>query len=228
MFYAAVAPLLPSLTRELHLSKASAGVLTASYAIGTLVGAIPGGVLAERAGPRIALYTGLALMGASSLAFGLVDNIVLLDAARVLQGLGGACTWAGALAWLIAEVPVQRRGSAIGGALAAAIGGALFGPVIGTLAHAFGRATVFSAVVVVAGVLMVSRFYYSSFKGVTLTGRVRFTYAILIPLTFVVIAIEPSIVLLVLFGGFAVSAPSVWLWRRLRRRPMPPTGTAQT
>ena len=156
MFYAAVAPLLPSLTRELHLSKASAGVLTASYAIGTLVGAIPGGVLAERAGPRIALYTGLALMGASSLAFGLVDNIVLLDAARVLQGLGGACTWAGALAWLIAEVPVQRRGSAIGGALAAGIGGALFGPVIGTLAHAFGRATVFSAVIVVAGVLMVA------------------------------------------------------------------------
>ncbi len=153
MFYAAVAPLLPSLSRELHLSKASAGVLTAGYAIGTLIGAIPGGLLAERAGPRATLYTGLGLMGASSLAFGLVDNIVLLDAARILQGLGGACTWAGALAWLIAEVPVERRGSAIGGALAAAIGGALFGPVIGTLAHALGRAPVFTAVVVFAGIL---------------------------------------------------------------------------
>jgi MFS family permease len=153
MFYAAVAPLLPSLSRELHLSKASAGVLTAGYAIGTLIGAIPGGLLAERAGPRATLYTGLGLMGASSLAFGLVDNIVLLDAARILQGFGGACTWAGALAWLIAEVPVERRGSAIGGALAAAIGGALFGPVIGTLAHALGRAPVFTAVVVFAGIL---------------------------------------------------------------------------
>ena len=156
MFYAAVAPLLPSLSRELHLSKASAGVLTAGYAIGTLIGAIPGGMLAERAGPRITLYTGLGLMGASSLAFGLVDNIVLLDAARILQGLGGACTWAGALAWLIAEVPAQRRGSAIGGALAAGIGGALFGPVIGTLAHALGRAPVFTAVVLLAGVLAVA------------------------------------------------------------------------
>ena len=156
MFYAAVAPLLPSLSRELHLSKASAGVLTAGYAIGTLVGAIPGGLLAERAGPRITLYTGLGLMGASSLAFGLIDNIVLLDAARVIQGLGGACTWAGALAWLIAEVPAQRRGSAIGGALAAGIGGALFGPVIGTLAHALGRGPVFSAVVVLAAVLIVA------------------------------------------------------------------------
>ena len=156
MFYAAVAPLLPTLTRELHLSKASAGVLTAGYAIGTLVGAIPGGVLAERAGPRITLYTGLGLMGVSSLAFGLVRNIALLDAARILQGFGGACTWAGALAWLIAEVPAARRGSVIGGALAAGIGGALFGPVIGTLAHALGRATVFSAVVVVAGILAVA------------------------------------------------------------------------
>ena len=156
VFYAAVVPLLPTLTRELHLSKASAGVLTASYAIGTLVGSIPGGILAERAGPRVTLYTGLALMGVSSLAFGLLDNVLLLDAARFIQGVGGACTWSGSLAWLIAEVPVDRRGSAIGGALAAGIGGALFGPVVGTLAHALGRAPVFSAVVLVAAGLAVA------------------------------------------------------------------------
>ncbi|MBV9417036.1 MAG: MFS transporter [Solirubrobacterales bacterium] len=153
MFYAAVVPLLPTLTRELHLSKASAGVLTAGYAAGTLVGSIPGGMLASRAGPRATIYTGLLLLGASSLAFGFLDNVVLLDAARFVQGFGGACTWAGSLAWLISEFPVDRRGSAIGGALAAAIGGALFGPVIGTLAHVLGRAPVFSAVVVVAGAL---------------------------------------------------------------------------
>jgi MFS family permease len=156
MFYAAVVPLLPTLTRELHLSKASAGVLTAGYAAGTLVGSIPGGMLAERAGPRVTLYIGLALMGASSLAFGLLDNIFLLDTARFLQGVGGACTWSGSLAWLIAEVPVERRGSAIGGALAVGIGGSLFGPVIGTLAHALGRGPVFSAVVLVAAGLGVA------------------------------------------------------------------------
>ncbi len=156
MFYAAVVPLLPTLTRELHLSKASAGVLTAGYAAGTLVGSIPGGIARRRAGPRTTIYTGLFLMGVSSLAFGFLDNIVLLDAARFVQGFGGACTWAGSLAWLIGEVPAERRGSTIGGALAAAIGGALFGPVIGTLAHALGRAPVFSAVVVVAGALAVA------------------------------------------------------------------------
>jgi CDP-diacylglycerol---serine O-phosphatidyltransferase len=82
-------------------------------------------------------------------------------------------------------------------------------------------------VTAVAGVLMVSRFYYSSFKGVELTGRVRFTYAILIPLTLVVIFLNPPIMLLALFGAYALSAPGVWLWRRLRRRPGPPAGTVR-
>jgi MFS family permease len=155
-FYAAVVPLLPTLTRQLDLTKASAGVLTAGYAAGTLVGSIPGGMLAERAGPRVTLYTGLALMGGSSLAFGLLDNVALLDAARFVQGVGGACTWAGSMVWLIIESPSDRRGSAIGGALAAGIAGALFGPVIGTLAHGLGRAPVFSAVVLVAAGLAVA------------------------------------------------------------------------
>jgi MFS family permease len=156
VFYAAVVPLLPTLTRQLHLTKASAGVLTAAYAAGTLVGSLPGGMLAERAGPRVTLYTGLALMGAASLAFGLLHNVALLDAARFIQGVGGACTWAGSMVWLIIESPPERRGSAIGGALAAGIGGALFGPVVGTLAHGLGRGPVFSAVVLVAAGLAVA------------------------------------------------------------------------
>ncbi len=156
VFYAAVVPLLPTLTHQLHLTKASAGVLTAGYAAGTLVGSLPGGMLAERAGPRVTLYTGLALMGGSSLAFGLLSNVALLDAARFIQGVGGACTWAGSMVWLIIESPPDRRGSAIGGALAAGIGGALFGPVVGTLAHGLGRGPVFSAVVLVAAGLAVA------------------------------------------------------------------------
>jgi CDP-diacylglycerol--serine O-phosphatidyltransferase len=73
-------------------------------------------------------------------------------------------------------------------------------------------------VTALAGALMVSRFYYSSFKAVHLTGRVRFTYALLIPLTLVIIAANPPIMLLAIFGAFALSGPSIWAWRRLRRR----------
>ena len=84
MFYAAIAPLLPTLTRELSLSKLSAGVLTASYPLGTLVGSLPGGLLAARVGPRFTVCSGLALLALSTLAFGFLHNIVLLDIARFI------------------------------------------------------------------------------------------------------------------------------------------------
>lgn len=75
------------------------------------------------------------------------------------------------------------------------------------------------------GVCMSSRFYYSSFKSVKLTGRVKATYAILVPLFFVVIALHPQIVLLTVSGGFALSAPAMAVVRKFRRRPT--EGSAQ-
>jgi CDP-diacylglycerol--serine O-phosphatidyltransferase len=78
----------------------------------------------------------------------------------------------------------------------------------------------------VIGTLMVSRFYYSSFKGVHLTGRVRYTFVALIPLAFAiaVLAVDHPVILFALFGTFAASAPVAWLWRRLRRRPFEVAG----
>ncbi len=156
MFYAAIAPLLPALTHELRLTKLSAGLMTAAYPLGTLVGSLPGGVLAVRLGPRRTVYWGLALLAGSTLAFGLLNDAATLDAARFVEGVGGACSWAGGLAWIVAEAPAERRGGLIGRALGAAIAGALFGPVIGTLASGIGRAPAFS-VVVLAGLLLIDQ-----------------------------------------------------------------------
>jgi MFS family permease len=154
MFYAAIAPLLPALSHELRLSKLSAGVLTASYPLGTLVGSVPGGLLAARAGPKLTVCAGLILLAGSTLAFGFLHGAVSLDIARFVEGLGGACSWSGGLAWIIAESPPERRGALMGSALGAAIGGALFGPVIGTVATAVGRGAAFSGVVVIAMLLV--------------------------------------------------------------------------
>ena len=49
MFYAAIAPLLPTYEADLGLSKTGAGVLSASYPAGNAAGVPPGGV-ARRAG----------------------------------------------------------------------------------------------------------------------------------------------------------------------------------
>jgi MFS family permease len=154
MFYAVIAPLLPGLAHELRLSKLSAGLMTASYPIGTLLGSVPGGVLAARAGPRVTVCTGLMLLGCSTIAFGVLHDAAALDVARFVEGAGGACSWAGGLAWIVAETPANRRGTMIGRALGAAIGGSLFGPVLGTVATATGRPATFGAVGVVAALLI--------------------------------------------------------------------------
>jgi hypothetical protein len=51
---------------------------------------------------------------------------------------------------------------------------------------------------------------------------------LLVPLTFVLIAVDPPTMLLAMFGTYALSAPVLWAGRRLRRlwRGTPGTGTA--
>ncbi len=146
MFFAAVAPLLPHYSDELDLSKTAAGVLTAAYPAGTFAGSLPGGWLAARWGVKPTLMCGLAMLGVTSLVFGFADNIVLLDAARFVQGVGGAFMWASGMAWLVSAAPQERRGELIGSALAAAIVGVLFGPVLGGAATLVGPEVVFGAV----------------------------------------------------------------------------------
>jgi CDP-diacylglycerol---serine O-phosphatidyltransferase len=69
-----------------------------------------------------------------------------------------------------------------------------------------------------AGALMISRFSFPSFKQVDAGARVRFTHILFVPLAFVLLAVWPPVTLLLGFGGYALSAPTIWLARRLRRR----------
>ena len=152
-FFAAIAPLLPDYVDDLDLTKAEAGILSASYAAGTLAGALPAGFVASRVGPRRTAIAGLLLLGVSSFVFGFGEQILLLDAARFIQGIAGALIWAGALTWLITAAPEDRRGSVIGAALGTAVAGALLGPALGAGAGEIGTEVVFSSVLVATLIL---------------------------------------------------------------------------
>jgi len=155
LFYAAITPILPDLSDRFGLSKTAAGVLAAAYPAGTFVGALPGGLMAARLGVRPTVLIGLGLLVASSICFAFGDSIVVLDAARFVQGIGGAASWAGALGWMIGAAPREQRGQYIGTALAAAVAGALFGPVLGAGAEALGQEPVFGGVAVLGVALMI-------------------------------------------------------------------------
>lgn len=148
MFYSVLAPLLPYYAHRLHLSKGAAGLLSASYAIGALVFALPVGVLVARVGAKRATVGSALLLAGASIAFGESRTLGELEAARFVQGIAGAGVWTGALSWLIAVAPSHRRGETVGAVLGIAIAGALLGPVIGSLAELSEPRLVFGAVAV--------------------------------------------------------------------------------
>jgi CDP-diacylglycerol--serine O-phosphatidyltransferase len=75
-------------------------------------------------------------------------------------------------------------------------------------------------VTAIAGLLMMSRFAYMSFKDVSAGKRVRFANLLLIPLVIIVIAVEPQVTIFGLFLIYAASGPAAWLWHRRRgKRP---------
>ena len=68
-----------------------------------------------------------------------------------------------------------------------------------------------------AGVLMVSNVLYNSFKEIDLKRRVPFTAVLIMVLVFAVVALEPSVVLLLGFVIYAASGPLTSVLRKLRK-----------
>lgn len=152
-FDTAITPLVPYYARHLAMSSAESGLLVAAYPAGLLLFALPAGLLAARRGARAAVLAGVLLTGAATVAFGFSGSVPLLVSARFVQGAGGACSWAGALAWLAVTSPEGRRAELFGWAYGSAGLGALLGPVLGGAATAVGTREIFSGAAVVAALL---------------------------------------------------------------------------
>jgi MFS family permease len=152
-FFTALVPLLPHFVSTYGLSKGAAGVLSAAYAAGVLAASLPSGLVAARFGPRPAALVGVSITAAASFVFAFSDDAWMLGAARLLQGIGSALSWAGALAWLVAAAPRERRGQLIGTTMGAAVFGALLGPVVGAIATVAGVRATFAGIGVLGAVL---------------------------------------------------------------------------
>ncbi len=148
--YSAVTPVLPHYAHVLHASKPAVGVLAGCYSAGLIPGAFLGGWLSYRVGVRRTTLFGLLVFAVAVAAFGFGTDIVALDVLRLVQGVAVGAIWGGALTWVIAVAPRERRGQVIGSVIGSAIFGTLIGPVLGTLAVTVGTELVFCLVGAVA------------------------------------------------------------------------------
>jgi MFS family permease len=146
LFFAVLTPLLPHFAHTLGLGKTGAGVLSAAYPAGAFVGAVPSGLVAARAGVKRTAIAGLLVVALCTAAFGIAHEPWQLDLARFAQGVASAFSWTGALGWIVARAPAERRGQLIGQVFAAAVAGALFGPVVGAVASFAGIGVTFGTV----------------------------------------------------------------------------------
>jgi EmrB/QacA subfamily drug resistance transporter len=122
---------LPVIRVDLHAGISGLEWTVNAYTLSFAVLLLTGAALGDRFGRRLVFSIGIGIFTLASAAAALAPTIGALDAARAVQGLGGAIVMPLTLTILSSAVPAERRGLALG-----AWGGisglaVAFGPVVG-------------------------------------------------------------------------------------------------
>ena len=122
---------IPVIRRDLHAGIGGLEWTVNAYTLTFAVLLLTGAALGDRFGRRRLLALGLSIFTLASAAAALAPTIGALDAARAVQGLGGAIVMPLTLTVLSRSVPAEKRGLALGawgGISGLAIA---FGPLVG-------------------------------------------------------------------------------------------------
>lgn len=106
----ALAFVLPALLTVWHLSPVEIGYLLSAGYVGQLVGAIAGGVIAERIGRRATLCIALVILALFSAGCALANSYMTLLILRLVQGLGLGGETPVAATYINEMVPTRMRG----------------------------------------------------------------------------------------------------------------------
>jgi len=122
---------IPVIRRDLHAGLSGLEWTVNAYTLTFAVLLLTGAALGDRFGRRLMFSIGIAIFTVGSAAAALAPSIGVLDAARAVQGIGGAIVMPLTLTILSAAVPPERRGvflGAWGGISGLAVA---FGPLVG-------------------------------------------------------------------------------------------------
>ena len=142
--YGSLPPLLPHYVLLLRLSVSAAGLLSACFGIGALVGVLPACISAGR-NPRSTALAGLLILALSTAIIAWSTGKVEIEIARMGQGFGDSFAGVGALTSTFQAAPTSRRSEAFGVVNTLAIVGSFLGPALAVAAGEWGTRWVFSA-----------------------------------------------------------------------------------
>lgn len=107
-------PVIPVMVAETGITHQQAGLLMTVTLAAYCVCSLLGGFLSDRFGARPVLTLGLLLASAAGFFFALTDNFVVMVVLRTLVGVGAACVFAPGLRFLLATLPREISGRAMG------------------------------------------------------------------------------------------------------------------
>jgi MFS family permease len=123
---------LPDIQRDLHTGLSGIQWVVDAYTLALATVVLTAGSMADRLGRRRMFIGGLGVFTASSLAAALAGNIVVLDTARAIQGIGAAVMFAVSLALLAHAFPGRRERAGALAVYGATIGASFaIGPLVG-------------------------------------------------------------------------------------------------
>lgn len=128
-----IAPLLPSITRELQVEEQWGGLLIGGYGLAAAVVALISGPISDRVGRRRILLAGTGAMAAALWAHLVVSSFGGLLLARAVAGGAGGVLAGAAVAYVGDFFPYERRGRANGWVMSGLALGQVIGIPLGTV-----------------------------------------------------------------------------------------------
>ncbi|MCZ7665593.1 MAG: DHA2 family efflux MFS transporter permease subunit [Thermoleophilia bacterium] len=148
---------LPTLVRDLDATSSQLQWMVDSYVLVFAGLLLTMGALGDRFGRKLALYAGLVIFMAGSVASAFAGSAEMLIGTRALMGVGGALIMPSTLSIITATFPESERGRAIAAWAAMAGLGIIAGPVIGGwLLERFWWGSVFLVNVPIVGVALLA------------------------------------------------------------------------
>ena len=114
MIFTMAVPLAPMFSRDLGIPSQSVGVISGAYIVASATSSFIGVLYLDRFDRRTGLAVGILGLVAGAVMTGFAPNLPLLVASRVLTGIFSGPAYSLAIATLIDNVPVERRGWALG------------------------------------------------------------------------------------------------------------------